>query len=80
MGSLSFAKMVNDLDNHMQKQRSDCFDYGIWHGCDCKCPVFLSGKCDIGDVDAFTKMVEGLSDDEKEEIYSMYPQLRESIK
>ena len=41
----NFAATVNDIDNHLPKSRSRCFDIGTWGGCGVNCPAFLDGEC-----------------------------------
>jgi len=76
---LNFARTVNDNDNNLPKSRGDCFDYGSWYGCDCNCPQFCMGECKTVDEDpeAFKKMIKKDECADLEEIYEMYPQLRE---
>ena len=60
-----FAKTINDLDSHLPKVRSDCFDYGSWYGRDYECPQLLRGECD-GDIPV---ILERLEEDEVDDLY-----------
>lgn len=60
-----FAKTINDLDSHLPKGRSDCFDYGSWYGCDGECPQLQRGECD-GDIPV---ILERLEEDEVDDLY-----------
>lgn len=61
-----FAKTVNDLDSHLPKGRSDCFDYGSWYGCDGGCPQLQRGECD-GDIPVILEQIE---EDEIDDLYN----------
>lgn len=76
---LSFASTVNDHDDNLPKGRGDCFDYGSWYGCDCNCPQFCRGECTTVDEnpEVFKQMIKKDEFADLEEIYEMYPQLKE---
>jgi hypothetical protein len=58
MGSLSFAKTINDrhLGTTASSVMTDCEHHGMTYGCTVTCPVLLASKCE-------------LQDDENKELY-----------
>lgn len=53
-----------------------CFQYGSVNGCDCKCPKFVGGECELcqEDITVFKKIIDDkdLTDDDKLELCYKY--------
>lgn len=58
MSNMAFARTICEIDlgSTASSVMSDCFKYGMSYGCNERCPVLISGKCD-------------LQDDENKELY-----------
>lgn len=75
----TFQICGGNLAFHVFKEIADtgCEDYVLSNGCNCNCPIFRSGKCDIQDIDAAIAMLAELNPKEREDMYKLYPQLSE---
>ena len=74
---INFTRMMGefsgDCNNH-----GDCFHYGSFGGCDENCPQLLRGdcECDYEDIKDITDRAVDITEEEAEEILSLYEVIR----
>lgn len=66
------ASTINDLDRHLPKGRSRCFDIGSFGGCGVMCGAFVDGECPEPQEITKQEIIEEHGEEDAEIIFSLY--------